>query len=88
MMDPETIRARVAAAIPDATIILKDTAGDGDHYEMTVVSPAFAGMTLVQRHRLVYAPLKDVLGGALHALALKTLAPEEIGAESPRKETR
>lgn len=80
MIQPDDIRRRVAAALPDATIELRDTAGDADHYEMVVVSSTFAGRTTLERHRLVYAALKDVLGGALHALALKTLAPGEPGA--------
>jgi stress-induced morphogen len=80
MIQAEEIRRRVGSAFPDATIDLHDTVGDADHYEMVVVSAAFAGKTTLERHRLVYAALKDVLGGALHALALKTLAPGEPGA--------
>jgi stress-induced morphogen len=80
MIQPEEIRRRVALAFPDAAVDLRDTAGDADHYEMVVVSSAFTGRTTLERHRLVYAALKDVLGGALHALALKTLAPGESGA--------
>ncbi|MGD8376424.1 MAG: BolA family protein, partial [Acidobacteriota bacterium] len=51
--------------------------GGGDHYEVEVISTAFEGMVRLQRHRLVYAPLKDVLGGELHALSLQTRTPEE-----------
>ena len=80
MVDPDEIRRRVSAALPDATIDLRDTAGDRDHFAMVVISPAFAGRSTLERHRLVYAPLKDLLGGALHALALTTLAPGEPGA--------
>jgi len=80
MVDPEEIKRRVAGAFHDARIVLRDTAGDRDHYEMVVVSSAFAGLTTLERHRLVYAPLRDLLGGALHALALTTLAPGEPGA--------
>lgn len=77
MMDPEEIRRRVASALPGAEISIRDTVGDRDHYEMIVISVAFVGKTTLQRHRMVYAPLKDLLGGALHALALRTLAPGE-----------
>jgi len=73
----EEIRRRVSDALPGATISIRDMVGDGDHLEMIVISERFEGLTTLQRHRLVYAPLNDVLGGALHALALKTLAPGE-----------
>jgi len=77
MVEIEEIRRRVAAALPGAEITIRDTVGDGDHLEMIVTSEAFAGRGTLERHRLVYAPLKDLLGGELHALALKTLAPGE-----------
>ncbi len=77
MIDPEEIRSRVERAFPDAEISLRDMAGDRDHYEMVVVSAAFEGKSTLERHRMVYAPLKDLLGGALHALALRTLTPGE-----------
>ncbi len=77
MVDREEIRSRVSRALPGAGITIRDMVGDGDHLEMVVVSPLFEGKSTLERHRLVYAPLKDLLGGALHALALKTLAPGE-----------
>ena len=77
MIDAAAVRARIESAIPGAQVTVRDMTGGGDHYEVEVVSPAFAGRALVERHRMVYAPLADVLGGALHALALKTKAPGE-----------
>jgi len=81
MVPMDLIRSRVTSALPDAEISIRDTVGDGDHLDMVVVSEAFEGKTTLQRHRMVYAPLSDLLGGALHALALKTLSPRE--ASSP-----
>jgi len=49
------------------------------HFEATVVSEAFAGKLPLARHRMVYATLGDLMGGAIHALALKTLTPGEAG---------
>jgi BolA protein len=47
-----------------------------------VVAPAFEGLGRVERHRLVYDLLRDLMPGAIHALALRTLAPSEWnGAE-------
>jgi stress-induced morphogen len=47
------------------------------HFEAVVVSPAFVGRLPLARHRLVYATLGELMGGAIHALALRTLTPEE-----------
>lgn len=50
------------------------------HFTLTVVSDAFAGKSLVQRHRMIYGLLKEELDAGLHALALKTKAPGEPGS--------
>jgi stress-induced morphogen len=78
MVDPELIRRRITEAMPDALVQVNDLTGGGDHYQVEVVSAAFAGVLPVKRHRMVYATLKDVLGGALHALALTTRTPDEL----------
>ena len=52
-------------------------ASGGGHYRVRVVSPLFSGKNRVQRHRLVYAALADEIGGAIHALALTTLTPDQ-----------
>jgi BolA protein len=51
--------------------------GSESHFKVTVVSPRFEGERLVARHRLVNALLADELAGAVHALALHTLTPDE-----------
>ena len=53
-------------------------ASGGGHYRVRVVSPLFSGKNRVQRHRLVYAALADEMGGAIHALALTTLTPDQV----------
>ena len=53
---------------------------DGVHFEATVVASQFAGKLPLARHRMVYATLGELMGGAIHALALKTLTPEEAAA--------
>ena len=70
------IEKLIREAIPDASVEIKDLAGDGDHYAATVVSPAFAGKSCVQQHQMVYNALKGNMGGVLHALALTTSAPK------------
>jgi stress-induced morphogen len=69
------IERMIKEGIPDATVEIKDLAGDGDHYAATVVSAAFKGLPKVRQHQMVYAALKGNMGGVLHALALTTSAP-------------
>jgi stress-induced morphogen len=69
------IEKLIKEGFPDAQVSIEDLAGDGDHYAATVVSEAFRGKTRVQQHQMVYDALKGQMGGALHALALKTSAP-------------
>jgi acid stress-induced BolA-like protein IbaG/YrbA len=51
--------------------------GDGQHFSALIVSSAFAGKRLIQRHQLVYAALGDRMREEIHALSMKTLTPEE-----------
>jgi stress-induced morphogen len=74
-MTQAALEARLADAFPGSEITVTDLAGDGDHYRARIVSPAFTGLTRVRQHQLVNKALADVLGGALHALALETGAP-------------
>lgn len=75
-MNAAEIEALIKSALPDAQVTIEDLAGDGDHYAATVVSAAFKGLTRVKQHQLVYAALQGRMGGALHALALQTSAPD------------
>ncbi len=70
------IESLIRAAFPDAEITVEDLRGDGDHYAATVVCAAFRGKSRVQQHQMVYAALSGRMGGALHALALQTSAPD------------
>ena len=74
-MTPEQIRELIETGLPGATA---DVQGDdGVHFEATVVSEAFDGKLPLARHRMVYATLGTRMGGEIHALALRTLTPEE-----------
>jgi stress-induced morphogen len=75
-MNAGDIEALIKAALPDATVTIRDLAGDGDHYAAEVVSESFRGKSRVQQHQIVYDALKGNMGGALHALALQTSVPE------------
>jgi len=75
-MEADQIEAMIKAKLPDAQVTIRDLAGDGDHYAAVIVSEAFRGKTKVQQHQLVYDALEGRMGGALHALALQTSAPD------------
>jgi stress-induced morphogen len=70
------IRQRIESAIPGATAEVEDWTGGGDHFRATVVSGAFAGLSRIQQHRLVYDIFGAEIGGPIHALSLKTQTPE------------
>ncbi|MBM0169944.1 MULTISPECIES: BolA family protein [Erythrobacteraceae] len=74
-MSAAEIEGMIKSALPDAEVEIRDLAGDGDHYAAHVVSPAFAGKSRVQQHKMVYEALGGKMGGVLHALQLTTQAP-------------
>ena len=74
-MAAQEIEELIRSAIPDAEVEIRDLAGNGDHYAAKVVSQAFAGMSRVRQHQLVYRALGGRMGGELHALQLETAVP-------------
>ncbi|HET7910334.1 MAG TPA: BolA family protein [Nitrospira sp.] len=78
MITQETLTAYIQGAMPDAMVSMIDKTGTMDHLKVTVVSDAFQGKNLLDRHRLIYqaldAPMKD---GRIHALELTANTKEE-----------
>ncbi|MXO63893.1 BolA family protein [Qipengyuania oceanensis] len=74
-MSASEIEGMIKASLPQAEVEIRDLAGDGDHYAAHVVSPAFAGKSRIQQHRMVYDALGGKMGGTLHALQLTTGVP-------------
>ena len=71
-MDLLEIEKLIKEALPDASIDIKDLAGDGNHYSATVISSQFKGKSKIEQHKMVYSSLKGKMGNELHALALVT----------------
>ena len=74
MVATNTLETMLRAAFPDAAeLSIADRTGGGDHFQVTVESDRFDGLSLVEQHRLVYdalaAPLAD---GSIHELRIKT----------------
>ena len=74
---PELIKTYIANGLACTHL---EVEGDGQHFTALIVSPAFAGKRLIQRHQLVYAALGDRMKAEIHALSMKTLTPEEYQA--------
>ncbi len=66
------IQQRIEAAIPGAQADVEDYTGGGDHFRAVVRAQAFAGLSRIEQHRLVYAVFGKEIGGPIHALSLKT----------------
>jgi stress-induced morphogen len=73
----EEIEKRIEEALAPVHVDVVDQTGTGDHFHALVVSSAFEGKTRVQQHQLVYAALGDHMRERIHALALRTLTPEQ-----------
>lgn len=75
IINPESVTQLIEKELPEAQIDIRSD--DNVHFEGTVISAAFAGKPTLQRHRMVYAGLGELMGREIHALSLKTLTPEE-----------
>jgi stress-induced morphogen len=76
MPDAAELKDRIEAAIDDARAEVEDLTGGGDHFRATVISPAFAGLSRIEQHKLVYAVFGAEVGGPIHALSIQTRTPE------------
>ncbi|HEU0317507.1 MAG TPA: BolA family protein [Solirubrobacteraceae bacterium] len=66
------MKQRIEAAIPGAQADVEDYTGGGDHFRAIVRASAFAGLSRIEQHRLVYRVFGEEIGGPIHALSLKT----------------
>jgi stress-induced morphogen len=71
-LSSDTLEKLIKEGFPDAKITITDLAGDNDHWSAEIISSAFAGVSRVNQHKMVYAALQGKMGGELHALQLKT----------------
>jgi len=76
MPSPDEIKQRIEASIPGAQAEVEDYTGGGDHFRATVTAAAFQGRSRIQQHRLIYEIFGSEIGGAIHALSLKTQSPQ------------
>ena len=77
-MAADPLQALLERAFPDATeLSVQDRTGGGDHFQVTIASPRFAGLSLLDQHRLVNEALAEPLSdGTIHELRIKTKGTE------------
>ena len=75
MPTPDEIKQRIESAIPESSAEVEDWTGGGDHFRATVGSPAFAGLSRIQQHKLVMDLFAGEIGGSIHAFSVKTQTP-------------
>ncbi len=73
-MNDAMIAENLEKAFPQAQVSVR---GDGRHFEAILVDEIFQGKSKLARHRLVYQALGDAVGGDIHALSIKAVAPSE-----------
>jgi len=86
----EKLRERLARLDPERIDIRDDGAAhaghagarDGGHFSVLIVSPRFSGLSILQRHRLVYDAVGDMMKGDIHALSINAQAPEDFSGNS------
>jgi stress-induced morphogen len=69
------LKQRIEQAIPGADVQVEDLTGGGDHFRAEIVSDRFGGLSRIDQHKLVYDVFGNEIGGAIHALSLKTSTP-------------
>ena len=79
MPSADELRTRIEEALPGADVNVIDTTGGGDHFRAEIVSERFDGLTRIQQHKLIYDEFGDEVGGAIHALSIKTGTPSPAG---------
>lgn len=77
MIGLDEIKMMIENKIPDAHARVSDMTGTGDHFDIEVTSSTFAGKTLLEQHRMVFAALEAEMDRRMHAVKLKTSTPKK-----------
>ena len=75
MPTAEQLKQRIEGALPGSTAAVEDLTGTGDHFRAEVISDRFDGLSRIEQHQLVYSIFGNEVGGAIHALSIKTSTP-------------
>ncbi len=72
MITTQEIEKLISEAMPGARVAVSDMMGTGDHFEIMVESAAFAGKSLMDQHKMVFAVLRKEMDNRIHAVQIKT----------------
>ena len=75
MPSANDLKQRIETALPGSQVAVEDLTGGGDHFRAEVVSERFEGLSRIQQHKLIYEVFGAEVGGAIHALSIKTSTP-------------
>jgi len=81
VVTPEYIERAIQAGLACERV---EVTGDGQHFQAVIVSAAFAGLSKVKQHQLVYRALGDRMREEIHALSMQTLTPAQWSALGPK----
>ena len=72
-MNPEQITQLIQSSIPDADVSV--SSDDNVHFNAIVISPSFENLSLIERHKMIYASLGDNMKQEIHELSIDARAP-------------
>ena len=89
----EGIRTRLSAAFRPLQLDISDDShlhvghagarGGAGHFSVHIVAQAFAEKSLIERHRMIYQSLQDMMHTDIHALSIQARSPDELQASQP-----
>jgi stress-induced morphogen len=85
MIHPSEIEKILKEKFSDSQIAVEDLTGTQDHFQVTLVSRDFEGLSMIEQHQKVYGALQEQMKEAIHALTLKTYTPEAWEKAKPNQ---
>ena len=76
-METKEITSMIKQAIPNSEVNVVDLKGTGDHFSALIISDAFEGVSLVDRHKMIYNSISDLMTTKIHAMQIKSLTKNE-----------
>ena len=75
MLTTQDVQKLIEDGIEESQVEVQDLTGTSDHFAVRVTSPAFAGKSLIEQHKMVHAALGEHLTTTIHAVDIKTFVP-------------
>ncbi len=76
MLTVAAVKSLLTDSFPDGEVKVVDLTGTSDHFGVDIISTRFVGLTLIEQHKLVHSAVGSHLTNEIHALDIKTRAPE------------